>query len=60
MTDFQDFLAGVGLSILFVVTLSISYMIGFSNEERAVVRSCELTGAFVVQGKAYNCEVKND
>jgi hypothetical protein len=56
----EDFMAGFGISLLLVATLWISYGIGGYNERHSITRSCELTGTFVVQGKAYNCEVKDD
>tara|TARA_R110000787_G_C13304740_1_gene434880 strand:+ start:601 stop:780 length:180 start_codon:yes stop_codon:yes gene_type:complete len=56
----EEFMAGFGLSLLLIAALWVSYGIGGYNEGSGITRSCELTGTFVVQGKAYNCEVKND
>tara|TARA_R110000851_G_scaffold191335_1_gene341941 strand:- start:443 stop:622 length:180 start_codon:yes stop_codon:yes gene_type:complete len=56
----EDFIAGFGMSILFVAVLAISYVVGVSFEARDITRSCKFTGTFVVQGVVYNCEVKSD
>jgi hypothetical protein len=56
----EDFIAGFGLSLIFVAVLWFSYGIGGYNESLGITRSCELTGTFVVEGTVYNCEVRND
>ena len=54
MSDLTEGVIGGVLGFVLVITLIILFV---DISDKAIANSCDLSGSFVVDGKAYKCEL---
>ena len=53
----EDFGAGIGLTLIAVIVVSLATFIASDRRGNEIAGSCELSGYVVINDKAYKCEL---